>query len=849
MPHDSDSLTAGASDESTREGESAARPAQAALEKVLGLVAERPGDLGAILGASSEALIAFDEHRTILGANRGGEAFFGYEAGALDGVSTDELIPERLRQPQAPPMTHLADLMHIDLPGRRRDGRELVVEWTFGSVITPSGPVFVMTLRDRAAVEQAIEALRASEERFRLLVEGVRDYTIFMLDPAGRVSNWNGGAERSEGWSASEIIGQSYEVFFTPEDRADGTPQRLLASAMEKGSEEVSGWRMRKDGTRFYVSAYLTALRSPGGELRGFAKITRDLTERLRAEEAEKRLVAEQAGRAAAEEAERRVRASEERLRRLQRVTAALSEAATPGQVAAVVLDQSLQALGASGGAVYVLTADGRTLEMIDQRGHPDSAQPSFATVPLDRHSPIADAARERTPGFYESFEACAERYPELRHLIQLGDFQASASLPLLTHGALLGVLGVRFRERRVLDASERAVLLTLSELGAQALERARLFAAESAARADAESANRSKDEFLAMLGHELRNPLAPIVTALQLMKLRSNESLQKERTVIERQVTHLLRLVDDLLDVSRITRGKVELKKQRISLGEVVTNAVELASPLLEQRQQHLTVAVPGENFEVEGDATRLAQVVSNLLTNAAKYTPPGGHIAVEGSRQGGRVVLQVRDDGCGISPSMLPRVFDLFAQERQSIDRSQGGLGLGLAIVKSLVGMHGGSVSAASKGHGQGSVFTVELPHAAPLPEAAPASSAGPASASSGSGRRVLVVDDNLDAAELLTEVLHASGHATAIAHDGPAALELASSFHPEIALLDIGLPVMDGYELARRLRGQFPQIRLIAITGYGQSSDRQRTREAGFDEHLVKPVRVEVLRAALR
>lgn len=825
------------------------RPVREAIERILARASERPQELPQILASAPEALIAFDAHLRILHANRGAEALFGYAPGALDGVPTGTLVPERLRQLYAPPMMATEDIVQIDLPGRRRDGTELRIEWAFGSLRGLADAVFVMTVRDRNEAERALDALRASEERFRLLVEGVREYAIFMLDAEGRVSSWNEGAQRSKGWSEREIIGKPFDVFFTAEDRAAGVPQRLLAAAVREGNHEVSGWSVRKDGTQFFASAHLTTLRSPSGELRGFAKITRDLTERLRAEDAERRLIAERAGRESAEAAEQRVRASEERLRQLQHVTAGLSVAATPLEVAAVVLDQSLHALAASGGAIYLLSADGKYLELVDQRGHPSGLMAERTRLSLDRHGPLTDAARDRSVALYESFEACASLYPALRESIRVGEFEASAVLPLLTHGALLGVLGVRFRDVRVFHEWEQSMMLTLSELCAQAFERARLFAAESQARAEAESASRSKDEFLAMLGHELRNPLSPIVTALHLMKLRDGGALQHERTVIERQVMHLQRLVDDLLDISRITRGKIHLNKERLEISQVVAKAIELSSPLLEQGHHHLTTAVPDQGLALDGDATRLAQVVSNLLNNAAKYTPPGGHIEIAASRSAERIVLTVRDDGIGISPAMLPRVFELFAQERQDIDRSHGGLGLGLAIVSSLVAIHDGTVSAFSEGHGKGSVFTVTFPAPAHPDASEPvAPSVSIAGYPSGSGQRVLVVDDNVDAAEMLAELLRASGYTTSIAHDGPVALELARTFRPDIALIDIGLPVMDGYELARRLRGMLDRARLIAVTGYGQQGDRDRSHDAGFDAHLVKPVSLDVLHAAL-
>jgi PAS domain S-box-containing protein len=378
------------------------------------------------------------------------------------------------------------------------------------------------------------------------------------------------------------------------------------------------------------------------------------------------------------------------------------------------------------------------------------------------------------------------------------------------------------------------------------------LLVREREARAEAEVANRSKDEFLAMLGHELRNPLAPIVTALQLMRLRGDDTLHKERTVIERQVHHLIRLVDDLLDVSRITRGKIELKRERIEMSEIVAKAIEMASPLIEQRQHQLVVDVPRQGLAIEADAVRMGQVVANLLNNAAKYTEPHGMIAIAAApEEGDRIALRIRDTGIGLSPEMLPRVFDLFVQERQALDRAQGGLGLGLAIVRVLVELHGGTVEARSEGQGKGSEFIVRL---------AAAGAGDPAAASASGGRhdafarpgalRVLVVDDNADAADLLATSVELMGHVARVAHDGPAGLRIAAQFRPDVALLDIGLPVMDGYELARHLRAlpDLAALRLIAVTGYSQEADRRHAEAVGFERHLVKPIELEQLQAAL-
>ena len=373
-----------------------------------------------------------------------------------------------------------------------------------------------------------------------------------------------------------------------------------------------------------------------------------------------------------------------------------------------------------------------------------------------------------------------------------------------------------------------------------------------SGLREAAEAANRAKDEFLAMLGHELRNPLAPILTALQLLKLRGVEAAERERAIIERQVRHLVTLVDDLLDVSRITRGKVDLKRVPVELAEVVAKAIEMASPLLEQQRHDLRVEVPRSGLTLLGDPNRLAQVVANLLNNAAKYTEPGGIVQLSAGLEGDAVALRIRDTGVGIAPEMLPRVFDVFVQEGQTLARSRGGLGLGLAIARSLVTQHGGTIAAESDGPGRGSTFIIRLPHvSAPATLAMPLNAPTVADAAGAAvPRRVLVVDDNVDAAELLAEVLASFGCAVRTVHDGPAALVAAEAFKPDVALLDIGLPVMDGYELARRL-AQHPMladVRLVAVTGYGQRQDRERSARAGFHAHLVKPLDATQLHSTL-
>jgi signal transduction histidine kinase len=445
---------------------------------------------------------------------------------------------------------------------------------------------------------------------------------------------------------------------------------------------------------------------------------------------------------------------------------------------------------------------------------------------------------------------------PALREVLSERSPRGIAAAPLTIDGRVQGVLfASRYGNSPRLGGADRWFLEEVAARAAVAIAQTRereALASERQRLAEvlsrAEEAIRAKDEFLAMLSHELRNPLAPIVTALHLMRLRADAAgTAREREVIERQVAHLVRLVDDLLDVSRMTRGKVRLELRVVDAGEVVSRAVELASPLLEERRHALEVVVePG--LRLHADPNRVAQVVSNLLTNAAKYTDPGGRVTVRAARDGDLARIAVSDTGIGLSPALVPRIFDLFVQGERDLDRAPGGLGIGLTIVRTMVELHGGHVRAESEGVGRGSTFTAWLPLAAAAELAA--RPATPAPAPARAGVRVLVVDDNQDAAELLAEALGERGHEPHVAFDGPSALALADRIHPRVALLDLGLPVMDGYELARRLRAS-PDGRdliLVAVTGYGQEMDRRASALAGFAEHLVKPVELERVCAAV-
>lgn len=432
---------------------------------------------------------------------------------------------------------------------------------------------------------------------------------------------------------------------------------------------------------------------------------------------------------------------------------------------------------------------------------------------------------------------------PQRKFVDQL---RSLAMVPIASGGEPLGVLGVSTYgdegpRLTVADLDSLVEVASRISIGVRSARRSR----ENAMLvAKLQEADHAKDEFLAILGHELRNPLAPLVAALDLSDRRGTPPDVTTLQRMRRQVEHLQRLVDDLLDVSKATRGKLPLARRPIDVVETLERAIEMVNPMIREKRHRLLYQAPPCGMIVDADGARLAQIFANLLTNAAKYTDPGGTIEVAVEARAAQIAISVRDNGIGIEPDLLLRVFDMFVQAPQPAERHRGGLGLGLALVKNLVEAHGGAVEAASAGAQCGSTFTVTLPevtteHISPAPAVEPVSIAH---------RRVLLVDDNEDAVEMLAELLRYAGHTVEIAHDAARALVLVETFAPEVAVLDVGLPGMDGVELGRHLRARFPSVRLYALTGYGDARDRTRTREAGFHGHFVKPVSTAALLAAL-
>ncbi|MCI0463720.1 MAG: response regulator [Gemmataceae bacterium] len=516
--------------------------------------------------------------------------------------------------------------------------------------LVPSVRRALREAEERAERKRATKALAESEERFRLLVNRVQEYAIFLLDPRGRVESWNEGAARILGYQAEEALGRELAHFFTPEDVQAGWPARVLEEARTRGQSQEDNWLVRKDGSRFWASGTTTALRDEGGQLRGFAKILRDLTDRKQLEEA------------------------------------------------------------------------------------------------------------------------------------------------------------LHNRAEQLVEAARR------------------------------------KDEFLAILSHELRNPLTPLRNALEILRLADlgDPTAAEARDVMERQVRHLSRLVDDLLDVFRISHRKLLLRKDRLDLAQLARVVALDHRNALERAGLTLELKLPERPVWVLGDLTRLSQVLGNLLGNAAKFTDRGGRVTVrvKADESSQRALMQVSDTGIGLAAEVVPHLFDTFTQAEQARHRSRGGLGLGLALVKGLVELQGGTVAADSAGPGRGSTFTVCLPLSA---ESAAGLSVPLTGDNQGRRLRILIIEDNEDAARTLGVLLTRYGHEVATAYTGRSGVDTAGQWQPDVVLCDLGLPEMDGYDVARTLRGDpaTARARLIAVSGYGQEDDRRQAHQAGFDLHLTKPV----------
>jgi PAS domain S-box-containing protein len=674
----------------------------------------------------------------------------------------------------------------------------------------------------RRTSPSSLQQLRAAEAEARRAKEDLEDFLdnaaipIHRVDRDGIIRYVNRAEMDLLGYRVDELVGHHIGEFHVDRDTAG----EILARLNRGETVRDFGAQLRaKDHSVRYVEITSNA-QTRGGEFVSSRCFTRDVTP-----------VRQTAA--------------------LHKITAALSRALTAEQVAKIVIAESRNLIGAPAGGVLLVNDDGTAIErfIIDGNMHRSTAE-AVTVMPLSADLPICEAARTNKLVWVVGTQALDARYPHLAAMRAAGNVHTWGAVPVNFEGRTLGAIGFRCSYERPLAPDEETMLLAVASQCALALDRARLHDAAQLARDEAERASRAKDEFLAMLGHELRNPLAPILTAVQLMRLRGDDVTAREQNIIERQVNHLIHLVDDLLDISRIAQGKVQLDKRPVKLASVVSKAVEIVAPSCEERRHQLSVDVPREDLWLEADETRLCQVLTNLLINAVKYTNPGGQLEVRVAHDGDSATISIKDNGNGIGPDLLPRIFDLFVQGQRTPDRSHGGLGIGLALVRSLVAMHGGAISASSEGLGRGSEFVVRLPLLDLRKVATPSDvDRSIRRRVEVTPRRILVVDDNQDAAELLAELLRSIGHDVIVAHDGERALDMLKHFTPEIAILDIGLPDTDGYQLARSLRARLgTTVRLMAVTGYGQPKDVVRAQLAGFDQHFTKPVGLGKIIAAI-
>jgi PAS domain S-box-containing protein len=769
-----------------------------------------------------------------------------------------------------------------------KDGHEIPIDDSAAPIRAPDGRLLGVVLVFRDITERRRLELRAAQ--LASIVES-SDLAIISKSIDGRITSWNLAAERLLGYTETEIVGKSIVTIMPPELHEE---EQHILERLQHGEcvEHFDTVRLAKDGRPINVSLTISPLRDSEGEVVGASKIMRDIRRRKELESAlasigDAVIVTDEKGRVSflnpvAEALIGRsiAEAKEQPLSHVFRIINERTRALVENPVEKVLQSGLVQGLA---NHTVLLAKDGREIP-IDDSAAPIRAPNGqvFGVVLVFRDiterrrlelraaqlASIVESSDDaiiskRIDGQITSWNQAAERllgYPEaeivgksIMTIIppELNDDERHI-LERLRRGERIEHFDtVRLaRDGRLIEVSLTISPLKDSEgevVGASKIMRdiRRRKELERSLREE----HRLKDEFLAMLAHELRNPLAPIGTASEILSRVPADDARAHTAVatIKRQVTHLTRLVDDLLDVSRITQGRIELQCQPIDLASVIAQAVETVEPQLREKQHRLSVitATGYEPLYVNGDFARLVQCVSNILSNAAKFTDPGGEISVRTYAESPVAVVEVADNGAGITPELLPRIFDLFVQSDRALDRTQGGLGIGLAVVKRLVEMHDGEVAAESRGLGQGSTFKIRLPRVARPQVRSPQAAAFKAPP-----RRVLVVDDNADAANSLAALLNLQGHETQAVYGGREALERIESFRPHVAFIDIGLPKMNGYELAERLRERSDRsaLRLIALTGYGQVEDRTRAQAAGFDDHLIKPVGLPALERAL-
>jgi PAS domain S-box-containing protein len=791
---------------------------------------EARAGLAAIVDSSDDAIIGKGLDGRITSWNASAEKLFGYTSAQAVGQKTDLIIPPERAQEEALILQRLARgeaVETVETVRLHQDGRRLEVSVAASPIKDGNGRVIGASsfTRDISAQKRIVEALRASEQKFHEMADTVPD-VLFTSDSFGVLEYANQRFYDVTGMTSGTAANYKWTEAIHPEDvtRAETEWAQLIRSGQPFQIE----YRLRlPDGNYRWFMARSRPIKDSNGRVLKWFGCSTDIDEQKRAEQERERLLrAEKIARAQAE-------AAALQLRRLQSVTDSTLPELTLERMLKELLTRLRSAIEADTATVLLLEPDSRELIEVAAVG--------LEEVGLINHVPLGrgvagQIAISKSGLIYNDLSTVEVLNPFIRRSIK-----SLVGAPLKIEGTVIGVIHVGSRTPREFTEEHLDLIRLVARRAALAIERTRLHETERAARNAAEQANRAKDEFLAMLGHELRNPLGAIQSSMEILEHFSAaaDAAVTAREIMARQLKHLVRLVDDLLDVARVTSGKIELKRKPIELSEILKQCLSA----LGERLSSYQVSVAAEPVWIDGDATRIEQVITNLLRNAVEYTPAGGRIGLTLGADNGNAFFRIQDSGRGIKPELLPRVFELFVQDNQGLARSAGGLGIGLTLSKRLVELHDGTVEVSSPGSGQGSVFTVRLPRIE-APSSRPQILQPTVRARLGS--RVLIVEDNADARQSLRTILELSGHQIYEAADGIAGVQQAASLHPDLALIDIGLPGLDGYEVARRIKSMpgGREIFLVALTGYSQPRDRQQAHEAGFDAHLVKPVDIQRL-----
>ena len=702
-------------------------------------------------------------------------------------------------------------------PANGGDGRWVALETTVEAAKPYQGRqcrVAMLDISERIRMQKGMARLAA--------IVSSSDDAIISRDLDGRITSWNDAARRLFGRTSDEMLGRPMDALVPEESRAQ---EADLLHRLRHGQKvaHIESERLGASGARVPVSMSLSPIRDELGEVAGSALIARDISERHRAD-----------------------RALRERIRQLDVLAHASQSLILGEQDPAAMRRELLERVRAAAGCEicldYGVSEDGKSMLLQSSMGLSDAQRDERAVVPV-ADSPCGLVVQRKSRIVVDELQS--SQFPRLRQLKQAGA-RCFVGYPLMAHGHVYGVAAFVSTSRDRFRGGDLLVMKSLCDQVSAMLERSQLVAELSSRERTLRKADQAKDEMIATLAHELRNPLAPLRNAVSILHhdLSDPRRVAWCRDIIERQVVQMSHLLEDLLDASRMTRRKIELRIERLELRRVIAQAVEAIQPMIDEKRHRLRLDLPAQPLTVHADLTRLTQVLANLLSNAAKYSDPGSDIVLRAWRDGETACVSVHDNGIGIEAEQLPLIFDMFSQLSPALERSSGGLGIGLALARGLTEQHGGTLQARSDGPGMGSEFTVRLP----IGDAAPKTAAAPGrpEAVDPPRHRLLVVDDNVDAAQTLAAMLSLHGQEVRTAYGGAEALQLAAQWQPDVALLDIGMPELNGYELCRRLRDQSPgrPPLFIACTGWGQEADRERAHDAGFDFHLVKPVDINSL-----